>query len=941
MKFKKPRQKPLHNGNGFEEHIITDNDEKINNNKRKTKIEKDKQPPFKKNKTEKKKPEEEPAIRRSDSPGIDLSIFQPRGKRKCVLQNELKKQQNDDWFSDDEEEIQDHDNDKMQVAKQQPITKHHSFGSLDSPFSDEDGDEIEEEIPDSDQELFHEKELEIKEEELSEEEIVDRDDEEKRDLKKVTVQSKPKLKKKTSQKQLTPPEKKIKKTVRCFVFSTAMANRAAHAVNKGLYSTISKYHHAKWEGKHLKADIHCRPFNAQEEDELEEREQKENIKQEETTPQLIKPEVTKTPKLSLDKKTDDKKSSPKMKTDSSNTKSTEKKEKSSDKKEKSSEKKEKSSEKKEKSSEKKEKHSEKKEKKPRSKTSTHTSSTSSTTPVSTPTSTTATLDDIKANPLHPRFNLINGSGSPSMPARPNEIKQELRINGTHTMDVKTEPQKLQVSTTISDRLINGIKNEVTVIKSEPSTNSEIHNSITTQQQTSIQQPLKPIPISHPDRPAHPNASDFRNSKTPPQLVCSKTLPIKTNHTIPPHTVNGGEVRKIYPADIKEVPQHFHSPKDFAHLSPKEFGLHKLLEKPLMSAPPVPPPSSMHKELPPREMVHESARSNLEAAAEKARIETRLKKSPPILPRDIHPSAFISPRERDRHARPPFNGYSGGITPNGNPLLNPHLRNHSSFSPPNKHHYSHSREAIENIVDFSRNSVIIPPPPVRPSATRVTGFSESKTYEDYVPRTSSSIHQRKDRPSSLPVTDALTIEKEKTSPPLHSAFSVDSLTKLHPARSEPVRIERSTEDEARMLDRHFSVPHHPPARPFHDRIPFPHDIHGGPPHERLHVPNGINIHNNLKRTLDEQLSSNLLREQHAEHRKFYHEQLEWIRKDKRLMVDYDRIMAHRPPTAFPPDPRSPFHVPVHLPPRHSVPTNGHHRDLPSPPGRRMYSPYGRR
>ena len=43
-------------------------------------------------------------IKRSDSPGLDLSVFQPRGKRKCVIQNELKKQRTDNWYSDEEED---------------------------------------------------------------------------------------------------------------------------------------------------------------------------------------------------------------------------------------------------------------------------------------------------------------------------------------------------------------------------------------------------------------------------------------------------------------------------------------------------------------------------------------------------------------------------------------------------------------------------------------------------------------------------------------------------------------------------------------------------------------------------------------------------------------------------------------------------------------------
>ena len=48
-----------------------------------------------------------PIIKRSDSPGLDLSVFQPRGKRKCVIQNELKKQRTDDWWSDEDEDDED------------------------------------------------------------------------------------------------------------------------------------------------------------------------------------------------------------------------------------------------------------------------------------------------------------------------------------------------------------------------------------------------------------------------------------------------------------------------------------------------------------------------------------------------------------------------------------------------------------------------------------------------------------------------------------------------------------------------------------------------------------------------------------------------------------------------------------------------------------------
>ena len=506
----------------------------------------------------------------------------------------------------------------------------------------------------------------------------------------------------------------------------------------------------------------------------------------------------------------------------------------------------------------------------------------------------------------------------------------------------------------------------------------------------------------------------------------------------------------YPAEIsnkKDLGHHYRSTnhnnnnssttKDFPHLSPKEFGIHhKLLEKPLVSATPV---SSYKEREPPVALLGpvelQNGRTSLELAAEKVRMEAsvaRLKGSPPVLPRDHHhSSAFISPRDRSRNggSESSFNGFGGsgggGITPNGNALYNPLLRSHvsasSPFPPPTGSlHYKHQhpRDLLlerESMVDFSRNSVIIPPPPVRPSVTRSTsnGDVPSKTYEDYVPLTSPAIHLLKDRPASLPVSAApdpyspkggVGIEKcskEKNnlkkhhSPPLHSsAFSVDSLT-AKSSRAEKLPLpssaitssrckEQQQRDEeatqhARLLERHYSIPpssHHPhhhrvlPPTP-DSRIappfppPHPHSLH----HERLHIPpphNGSSsggIHNGLKRTLDEQLSTNLL---HAEHRK-YIEQMDWLRNKERMVsssksfLEFERLAAatssvlppghHRthpsgggypPASASASDLRSLYLSGGHFPPaHHRIHSNGHHRDLPSPPHHRLYSPYGRR
>ena len=484
-------------------------------------------------------------------------------------------------------------------------------------------------------------------------------------------------------------------------------------------------------------------------------------------------------------------------------------------------------------------------------------------------------------------------------------------------------------------------------------------------------------------------------------------------------------------------------------------------------------------------------------------------TPPILPRDHLPPASSShyhPSRTEQHAsafisRSPYNsafvGSVGGITPNGKALYNPLLRNHqqhaSSISPLQQHHHSlhyqqhlrDSREllASENERDFAhtnsaaapRNSVIIPPPPVRPSiANRTNGIEAppSKTYEEtYVPLTSSAVHRNNashhhrnkqsatDRPSSLPVSisDIYTASTgngddrngkdvmshhhrsdDRSNKDIHhmkpsplssghhkSAFSVDSLTakssstslssrgtpvtssrlavheqltsslsrKEHPSSHRHIHHphhQRSNSEEeaalaaahhhhaARLLEsRHFPSlpPHHPhhrllPPPPTDNRIPPPPPPSSFSPHHAVAAAaDRGGIHNGLKRTLDEQLSSNLL---HAERRK-YLEQLEWMRntgssKDSKR-IEFERFAAaaaaispqhrggnggHHPGfgagsaglslSMSEHQQRSLYMSGAHLPAsshHHRITSNGHHRDLPSPPHHRLYSPYGRR
>lgn len=822
MKYKKNRAKSIQNGMELINGDLEEHTDEQNIVAKKKKIEKEKQGTKKKTKktngkVEKDKMKKEPPIKRSDSPGIDLSIFQPRGKRKCVIQNELKKQRTEDWWSDDDEEMRE----EMKTEK---------------PLEEED-DEIEEEIPDNDEDdVDDEQEVEIKDEDVMNDDEDDEEEEEIEDLDEIEDVKQP-IKGKANGKKKSPkqpvPEKNelVQKTVRCFVFSTAMANRAGHAVSKSLFDSISKYHEAqKWETPYLTSEIHCRPFIAALEDELEKREQKESLDSKLETPVngiieaaervVSSKEEKKERALSMDtwQKEQVIQAAQRMGRNGTTNKEN--------------------------------------------------------------------TDDVKANPLHPRFHLPGGTHN----------------NHRLYSDPKTEPNAQTQQSTDSE------SSPQTVPKIEKVEKEPLRNYSPSSVKASV--PPTSSVTHHLNSLVHDDYKTRYNSP-PPQLVPNPSNRFKHEHVL----TEKREHPKVFAPDVLKEQVQYHSPKDF--------NIHKLISKPT-------PISSLN----------ESTRSALEVknvsssieSAEKARIEARMKMSPPILPRDVHPSAFISPRERDGHVRPPhFNGYS-----NGNAIFNSHLRPHS-FSPPTSRHYQHSREAIENIVDFSRNSVIIPPPPVRPSASRANGFPESKTFEDYKPLSSisTSIHQRKDRPSSLPITDIYTLGKEKKPHTIHSSFSVDSLTKSH-TRNERTADENSV---ARHIERRFPISSH--THPFHERLPIlpAHELHS---HERLHVPNGLNIHG-LKRSLDEQLSSNIHRVEAAERdreRKYPEHLTDWFWKDKeRRIAEFERLLPTRPP--FHTDHRSPLHVPpIYLPPR-GVPLNGHRGELPSPPVRRMYSPYARR
>ena len=797
-----------------------------------------------------------------------------------------------------------------------------------------------------------------------------------------------------------------------------------------MFTSISKYHDAQqWEMPYLSSELHCRPFDAALEDALAEREnERQQQQRNSSTKELNNKNLSSKTTNDIDIKPTLKKEGKDTITKDITTKNSKK----SDKKQQ-------------------QQHNQQQSVKserpnnnsntvspPRSSFISGALQPSSMSVVSSSSSNLGENEKGKVNPLHPRFHLLSG---PTPPAPQNTSYSTKSNNGVihNSSTVDTNGETLS-------RLSE--KDRLSRLSPPP---SSVNGGTVVVARTGVVATDAPVLQRKSSSPPHILGAPAggvgehrRHSNTPPVLVCSvpSKLPASSstqqqhnnNNTVSAassswplyeHVTNSNiqsssSLLSSFPVEISNKKNHrsVNGTKEFAHLSPKEFGLHhKLLEKPLVSISPV----SSYKEREPTALLGaaelQKGRTSLELAAEKVRMESsaRLKGSPPVLPRDLpnsshhhhhHSSAFISPRDRTRGGAP-FNGFGtggGGITPNGNALYNPLLRSHaasSPFPPSSIHHQQqHSRDMLlerESMVDFSRNSVIIPPPPVRLSVTRSTsngnGNEPSKTYEDYVPLTSSAIHNlRKDRPASLPVSAESDVyspnrcgennNKEKSgkkhhSPPIHnSAFSVDSLTAKSRAPASRVEAvtsiasrikEQQQRDEettrARLLERHFPLPpsshHHQHHRviapPPDSRIasqfppPHPHSLY----HEHLHMPSPHNggIHNGLKRTLDEQLSTNLL---HAEHRK-YIEQMDWLRNKDSIAnskrFEFERLVAAGPhrthPAGFPPvssssDLRS-LYLSGHFPPaqHHRIQSNGHYRDLPSPPHHRLYSPYGRR
>ena len=754
---------------------------------------------------------------------------------------------------------------------------------------------------------------------------------------------------------------------RFFVFSTAMANRAGHAVSKGLHASISEYHAAqKWETPYLTNKIHCRPFNCKieeknvdnimltTENEKPPDDTKLAIKKEEQVDSKVLSTIGVSNGLMADSiparipfneaSVEDVKTTKPLAVDSWQKEQVIK------------------------SAQRmmhtvdphpgdeiraaQQQHQQHQQK--------------------------LVDESNKTNPLHPRFHLFNTNASPSDKNRksttpPKDFPQHSK---TLTPPKHAQPTPLRSEFSPRHALPNEhqqhfAKNPMLLQDSEQ--NQHMKNQ-QQQQQHHHHQQLNDNQIngkrdasfnknprlksrSFDDHVTGRQTNNMKNSP-PPQLVSTRpSIPSKNDNaeeitnntrvsTVPVVTPN----KTTYPADITNVKE------QLRYQSPKNFSLDKLINSPTTT-------SSIREgdvNVRPTVINTPSDRSTTAISsidiAEKHLKEARFahRKSPPILPRDARASAFLPPRDSASSRLLAFKSpHFESLRPSDNSLYHPASRPHPSFklhpslstasalSPKRTSHYAHPQEAIENIIDFSRKSSAAiggggPPSklPVRPSVSRPNGYADSKAFsENYKPHISAfSTAHHNDRPSNINVPSP---ELYKRAEKIHNPFSVEHLTQSHNRtnddNSDNENIRRYAQPPPRPL------PHHP--RAFHDRglPPSPHDIHGRA-HERVHVPNNgaIGIHNGLKRTLDEQLSSNISR---AEYDRMYLEKLHdhWRRYEKeritaspeeRLTSEKERLLhgAIRPPFLGG-DQRSPLHIPAFLSRGPGIPNgrggSGHH------------------
>jgi len=228
IKKGRPKNQVLENGN----HIDQDDKKRVKRRKKKAFEEAQEEIVKQISKVKKENKNDIDVLKKNELLKFMDTNFGSRAKRKCVLQNEAKTTK-DPWWSDEDEE----NHDEFDATN----------GEEQNDFEDNHDGEQEVEI----------EEEKIKEEEENEKEILENQGGRKR--RKVNRQ--PKLQKQEKVEEIPIPIPVTTETVRCYVFSTGMANRAGYAVHKGTHKSISAYHHdQKWDTPYLNPEIHCRPF---------------------------------------------------------------------------------------------------------------------------------------------------------------------------------------------------------------------------------------------------------------------------------------------------------------------------------------------------------------------------------------------------------------------------------------------------------------------------------------------------------------------------------------------------------------------------------------------------------------------------------------------------------------------------------------------------------
>ena len=610
-----------------------------------------------------------------------------------------------------------------------------------------------------------------------------------------------------------------------------MANRAGHAVTNGTYKSISAYHHdQKWDTPYLNAEIHCRKFYP----ELEEQTNNVNsgfdiaikdiiVKQDESDPPVSVKEDTSTenePVESLPEKTSDQSDfemsqeyNPPLQENLTTD------------------------------------HNNKEEQVTQSKSYNY-----------------STDENVKS-PLHPRFNLMINKKEPNLTSSKEEFEKQVSYEKDDKNLAQEAKLELKIETT-EPLPVSGNETNSSVIFE---TDLEPRVSIT----KSNTYPAEVTKTTKDQLRFQSNdGSTYQAPKAQQQNENSGTRHQSPNNTRP-------SVLNMV-ADRKSENEVLRSAIDIAEKELRESRVTQM--QPTPSAPP------------------------------------NLTKSTvgPVIPRDVHPSVFMSRHSPHLHVSAFTAPQQSGISPahtNGQPShsKSPHVLNghvpHSSgpiianssifssrhqnslsgpFTPPpprssaSQSHY-HSTVSSYHPELHSKYS---PPMPISHPYTRHKSDSPPNSYksvenkygERYNPL-SSNLHKPHERPSSLPVPSTHRLEPTKVSEQNrrgNKSFSVESLTQ---PSNKP--------DAFNSIHAHLDKLHGRllPSRTIGERSVLPEHLMDRIP-ANLRAPNGLDFRDGIKRSLDERLSSEIRSNDIRIPDKAYLEKLQEHR-----LIEHKRIKEH--------------------------------------------------